>query len=194
MRGCRKANLIGDKGKEGGRKTFIDDIISKVETSQRLSSQRPQTQHSFQIDYQTEEVVGPERVIEPSEYTEEPVEEVEVPVENIEEPIEDTEVEEPVQDIESPTESTEDQASASGKQLMEDNNEGLFGGGRRGEGRGENSLSTLEFPIGELPRGATPMENIPLSSMVYPLKILMSFFLNLIYCVEAMTMLMLLKN
>ena len=48
---------------------------------------------------------------------------------------------------------------------MEDNNEGLFGGGRRGEGRGENSLSTLEFPIGDLPRGATPMKNIPLSAL-----------------------------
>ena len=35
----------------------------------------------------------------------------------------------------------------------------------RAEGRGENSLSTLEFPIGELPRGATPMKNIPLSAL-----------------------------
>jgi hypothetical protein len=31
----------------------------------------------------------------------------------------------------------------------------------RAEGRGENSLSTLEFPIGDLPRGAVPMKNIP---------------------------------
>lgn len=35
---------------------------------------------------------------------------------------------------------------------MEDNRE---------KGRGENSLSTLEFPIGDLPRGAAPMKNIP---------------------------------
>ena len=35
----------------------------------------------------------------------------------------------------------------------------------RTEGRGENSLSTLEFPIGDLPRGATPMKNIPLSAL-----------------------------
>jgi len=48
---------------------------------------------------------------------------------------------------------------------MEDNNDGLFSGGHRGEGRGENSLSTLEFPIGDLPRGTTPMKNIPLSAL-----------------------------
>lgn len=35
----------------------------------------------------------------------------------------------------------------------------------RTEGRGENSLSTLEFPIGDLPRGATPMKKIPLSAL-----------------------------
>ena len=59
--------------------------------------------------------MGPERVIEPSEYTKEPMEEVKGLVENIEEPIEDTKVEELVQDIEIPIESTEDRASASGK-------------------------------------------------------------------------------
>lgn len=48
---------------------------------------------------------------------------------------------------------------------MEDNNDGLFGGGHKAEGRGENSLSALEFPIGELPKGATPMKNIPLSAL-----------------------------
>lgn len=35
----------------------------------------------------------------------------------------------------------------------------------RTEGRGENSLSTLEFPIGDLPRGETPMKNIQLSAL-----------------------------
>ena len=35
----------------------------------------------------------------------------------------------------------------------------------RTEGRGENSLSTLEFSIGELPRGTTPMKNIPFSAL-----------------------------
>ena len=92
--------------------------------------------------------MGPERIIETTEHTEKLVEEVEGPVEDIEEPIEDIEVEELVQDIESPTENTEDRASASGKKPMEDNNEGIFGGGLRVEGRGENSLSRLEFPIG----------------------------------------------
>jgi len=49
---------------------------------------------------------------------------------------------------------------------MDGNNEELFGGGRGGsEGRGENSLFTLEFPIKDLPRGATPMKNIPLSAL-----------------------------
>lgn len=103
--------------------------------------------------------MGPERVEEIVEHTEEPVEE-------IEEPIEDIEVEEPIQDIESPTENTEDWASATGKQPMDGNNKGIFGGGRGGgEGRGENSLSTLEFPIGELPRGTIPMKNIPLLAL-----------------------------
>ena len=59
MRGRKKTNPAGGKGKgRGGRKTFIDEIISKAETSQRLSSRRPQTQHSLQTDYETEEVVG----------------------------------------------------------------------------------------------------------------------------------------
>jgi len=48
---------------------------------------------------------------------------------------------------------------------MDGKNEGIFGGGRRGEGRGENYLSTLEFPIEELSRGTTPMKNIPLSTL-----------------------------
>ena len=54
------------------------------------------------------------------------------------------------------TEDTEDKASDSGKRPMEDN---------KTEGRGENSRSTLEFPIGELPRGTTPMKNIPPSAL-----------------------------
>lgn len=93
MRGRKKVNHSGGKGKGGGRKTFIDDIISKTETSQRLSSRRPQIQHSSQIDFQIEEVVGPERVVRLSEYTEEPVEEDE---RSVEEPIEEVKVEEPV--------------------------------------------------------------------------------------------------
>lgn len=131
MRGRRKPNFTGGKG-GGGRKTFIDEIISRAETSQRTSSRRPQIQYSSQTDRQMEEVLGPERKLEVPEHTEEPVEEPEE------------------------TEDTEDRASDSGKRPMEDN---------RAEGRGENTLSTLEFPIGDLPRGATPMKNIPLSAL-----------------------------
>lgn len=66
----KKSNLTGGKGKgRGGRKTFIDGIISKAETSQRISSQRPQIHHSFQTDHQMEEVVGPERILETLEHT-----------------------------------------------------------------------------------------------------------------------------
>lgn len=159
MRGRKKNNPTGGKGKgRGGRKNFIDEIISKVETSQRLSSQRPQAEHSLQIDYEIEEVVGPKRV-------EEIVEHIEEPVEDIEEPIKDIKVEELVQDIECPIESSEDWESAIGEEPLDGNNEGIFGGGHAGgEERGANSLSTLEFPIGEIPRGATPMKNTPLSA------------------------------
>jgi len=42
MTGHKKANFTGGKGKgKGGWKTFIDDIISKAEPSQRVSSRRP---------------------------------------------------------------------------------------------------------------------------------------------------------
>ena len=127
MRGRKKPNFIGGKG---GRKTFIDEIISKAETSQRTSSRRPQIQYSSQTDRQTKEVLGPETKLEVPEYTEELVEEPEE------------------------TEDTKDKVRDSGERPMEDN---------RTEGRGENSLSTLELPIGDLPRGTTPMKNIPLS-------------------------------
>ena len=51
---------------------------------------------------------------------------------------------------------------------MEGNNKGFFDRGQldpKGEGKYENSLSTLGFPISDLPRGATPMKNIPLSAL-----------------------------
>jgi hypothetical protein len=34
-----------------------------------------------------------------------------------------------------------------------------------GEVKDENSFSTLGFPIGDFPRGTTPMKNIPLSAL-----------------------------
>ena len=98
----KKTNPTGGKGKgRGGRKTFIEEIVSKAESSQRLSSRRPKPQHSPQSDYKTEEVVGPENIEEPAvsageseesvskstEYIEEIVESVGRPVENIEEPV-----------------------------------------------------------------------------------------------------------
>ena len=61
----KKNNPTGGKGKgRGGRKTFIDEIVSKAESSQRLSSRRPKLQHSPQSDYKTEEFVGPENIEE----------------------------------------------------------------------------------------------------------------------------------
>ena len=71
MRGHRthkKTNPTGGKGKGiGGRKTFIDEIVSKAESSQRLSSRRLKPQHSPQSNYETEEIVGPENIEEPVE-------------------------------------------------------------------------------------------------------------------------------
>jgi hypothetical protein len=55
MRGCgapKKTNPTGGKGKgRGGRKTFIDEIISKAETfvPQRPSSRKPKPQPSNKL-------------------------------------------------------------------------------------------------------------------------------------------------
>ena len=87
-----------------------------------------------------------------AEHVEEIIESIGRPVENIEEPVEDL----------------DDRASAVGEPTMEGNNDGFFGGGRvdpEGERRDENSLSTLRFPISDLPAGITPMKNIPLSAL-----------------------------
>ena len=107
----KKNNRAGGKG-WGGRKTFIDEIVSKAESSQRLSSRKSKLQRSPQSDYKTEEVVGPENteeVVGPEnteeravsaeeseestrieEHIEEIVESAGRPVGNIEEPIEDS--------------------------------------------------------------------------------------------------------
>ena len=112
--------------------------------------------------------MGPEKVEETVEEIEKPAEDFKEPIEYIEEPFEDIEesienIEEPIKDVEELTENIEYRASAAGEQPMEENNEGFSNG--RQEGRGENSLSTLGFPIGDLRRGATPMNNIPLSAL-----------------------------
>ena len=67
----KKTNPTGGKGK-GGRKTFIDKIVSKAESSQRLISRRPKPQRSPQSDYQTEEVVSPKNIEEPVTDVKEP--------------------------------------------------------------------------------------------------------------------------
>ena len=69
----------GRGGGRGGRKTFIDEIILKYESSQRLSSRKPKPQHSPQSNYKTEEIVSPEIVEEPTENIEEPAENVKDP-------------------------------------------------------------------------------------------------------------------
>ena len=62
----KKTNPTSGKGKgRGGRKTFIDEIVSKAKSSQRLSSRRPKLHRSPQSNYKTEEVVGPENIEEP---------------------------------------------------------------------------------------------------------------------------------
>eukprot|EP00253_Pinus_taeda_P015881 PITA_15881 len=166
MRGCgnqKKTNPTGGKG-WGGRKTFIDEIVSKAESSQRLSSQKSKLQHSPQSDYKTEEVVGPENIEEPAVSARESEESISRSAEYIEEIVES--VGRPVENIEEPIEDPDDRASAVGEPTMEGNNDGLFGGGRidpEEERRDENSLSTLGFPISDLPAGT--MKNIPLSAL-----------------------------
>ena len=111
----KKTNPTCGKGKgKGGRKTFIDEIVSKAESSQRLSSRRPKPQHSPQSNYETEEVVSPENVEEPSTSVEEPVESIEELAENVEEFVGN--VEKPAENIEEPVENIEDRESAVGDQ------------------------------------------------------------------------------
>jgi hypothetical protein len=67
-----------------------------------------------------------------------------------------------------------------------------------GEVKDENSFSTLGFPIGDLPRGATPMKKSHSQHcqifMGYLQRILMNFCLSLIYYVEVMIMFLMLRN
>jgi hypothetical protein len=73
--------------------------------------------------------------------------------------------------VEKPTDDIEDRASAVGEQIeetMDGYNEELHHEeqvGLEAEVNDENSFSTLGFPIGDLPRGVTPMKNIPLSAL-----------------------------
>jgi hypothetical protein len=133
----KDTNPTGGKGKgKGGRKNFIDDIASKSESAaQRPNLQKQNSQPSFQAIFG----IGKE-VWSPET------------------------VQKPVGDI-------EDRASAAGEQTeenMDGFNERLHHEEQvdpEGEVKDENSFSTLGFPIGDLPRGTTPMKNIPLSAL-----------------------------
>jgi hypothetical protein len=137
MKKPKDTNPTGGKGKgKGGRKTYIDEILSKSESAaQRPNFRRQNSQPSFQAAFGTgKEVWSPETV------------------------------QKPVGD-------TEDRASAAGEQTeenMDEYNEQLHHEEQvdpEGEVKDENSFSTLGFPIGDLPRGAAPMKNIPLSAL-----------------------------
>ena len=110
----KKTNPTDGKGKgRGGRKNFIDEILSKAESSQRLSSLRPKPQRSPQSNYETEEVVSPKNVKEPATRVEEAVDSIEEPEESNKEPVENVEesagnVEKPVENIKEPVENFED--------------------------------------------------------------------------------------
>jgi hypothetical protein len=70
MRGHRapkETNHTGGRGRgKGGRKTFIDEILSKSEyfVPQRPSSQKPKPQPSFQVNFETKTVEKPTENIE----------------------------------------------------------------------------------------------------------------------------------
>ena len=130
--------------------------MSRAESSQRLSSRKSKFQRSPQSDYRTEEVVGPENIRESAVSTGESEESVKGSVEHIEEIVQS--IGRPVEDIEEPIEDSDDQGSAVGGPTMDENNDGSSNGG--GD---ENSLSTLGFPISDLPAGT--MKNIPLSAL-----------------------------
>ena len=72
MRGCgdsKDTNPIGGMGRgRGGRKTYIDEIISKSESAtQRPNLQKQKSQPSFQANFETgKEVWSPESVQKPT--------------------------------------------------------------------------------------------------------------------------------
>ena len=60
---------IGGRGRgRGGRKTYIDEIISKSESvAQRPNTQKPKSQPSFQANFETgKEVWSPETIEKPT--------------------------------------------------------------------------------------------------------------------------------
>ena len=65
----KETDPTGGRGRgRGGRKTFIDEIISKSESvaPQRRKSWKPKSQPSFQANFETgKEIWSPERVEKP---------------------------------------------------------------------------------------------------------------------------------
>jgi hypothetical protein len=127
----------GGRGRgRGGRKTYIDEIISKSEsTTQRPKSRKPKSQPSFQANFETgKEVWSPKTV--------------EKPTGNIEDR------------ASAAGEQTKENMDECNEELHHEEQ-----AGHEREVNDENSFSTLGFPIGDLPRGVAPMKNIPLSTL-----------------------------
>jgi hypothetical protein len=128
---------IGGKGKgKGGRKTYIDEIISKSESAaQRPNLWKQKSQPSFQENFETgKEFWCPETVQKPAGNIEDRASAV--------------------------GEQTEENTDEYNEELHHEEQ-----AGPEGEVNDENSFSTLGFPISDLPRGVAPMKNIPLSTL-----------------------------
>jgi hypothetical protein len=127
----------GGRGRgRGGRKTYIDEIISKSESAaQRPNLQKQKSQPSFQANFEMgKEVWSPETIKKP--------------VGNIEDRASTT------------GEQTEENMDEYNEELHHEEQ-----AGPEGEVNDENYFSILGFPIGDLPRGIAPMKNIPLSAL-----------------------------
>jgi hypothetical protein len=140
MRGCgdpKDTDPTGGRGRgRGGRKTYIDEIISKSESAaQRPNTRKPKSQPSFQANFETgKEVWSPETVKKPAGN---------------------------IKDRASAAgEQTEENMDEYNEELHHEEQ-----AGPEGEVNDENSFSTLGFPIGDIPRGVAPMKNIPLSAL-----------------------------
>jgi hypothetical protein len=140
MRGRRDpkdTDPTGGRGRRrGGRKTYIDEIISNSESAaQRPNLQKQKSQPSFQANFEIgKDVWSPETVQKPAGN------------------IEDRESE--------AGEKTKENMDEYNEELHHEEQ-----AGPEGEVNDENSFSTLGFPIGDLPRGVAPMKNIPLSTL-----------------------------
>ena len=128
MRGCRdpkETDPTGGRGRgRGGRKTYIDEIISKSESAaQRPKSRKPKSQPSFQANFEMgKEVWSPETV------------------EKLAGNIEDR--------ASAVGEQTEENMDEYNEELHHEEQ-----AGPEVEVNDEKYFSTLGFPIGDIPRG-----------------------------------------